>query len=92
MKNLIENLLSQIANKKGLATSRGEAKEKGFDSYVWIDHASVYGGYRMISVNLVSGCHNGIFGKSSACNRMTKKEFICYLEGLRDFICYNDIK
>ena len=47
-----------------------------------IDFASCYGGYRLVSVNPKNGGHNGAFGESSCCPRVSKKEFIAYLDGL----------
>ncbi len=43
-----------------------------------IDYNSNYGGYRLENVPNSAYC----FTKSSMCDRMSKKEFIAYLEGL----------
>lgn len=46
------------------------------------DFASCYGGYRLVAINPENGGHAGAFGKSSCCNRMQRKDFIAYLDGL----------
>ena len=46
------------------------------------DFASCYGGYRLVAVNPNGGGHAGAFGKSSCCDRVSKKEFVAYLDGL----------
>ena len=53
------------------------------DGYTYrIDFASCYGGYRLVSVNPKNGGHSDAFGKSECCTRVSKKEFIAYLDGL----------
>lgn len=46
------------------------------------DFASFYGGYRLVAVNPENGGHSDAFGKSSCCKRVSRKEFIAYLDGL----------
>ena len=43
-----------------------------------VDYNSAYGGYRLISIPFESY----IFGKSSMCERLSKKEFKQYLLGI----------
>jgi hypothetical protein len=53
---------------------------KGY--HLFIDYASIYGGYRLVNVKEENGAHFGAFGQSSACPRMSAKEFYAYLAGL----------
>lgn len=73
----LESLVQDIAQLTGGAASRDEAKEKGLDKFLYIDYASVYGGYRLINVNVEGGGHSGSVMGSSVEKRVTYANF-CY--------------
>ena len=77
----VQYLVEQIASLKGLAISEDEAIAKGLQSYIAVEHASHYGGYRVIMVNVSNGGHGGALGESSACSRRTKSKMVDFLQG-----------
>lgn len=77
----VQYLVSLIAQIKGLAISEDEAIEKGLQSYLAVEHSSHYGGYRVVSVNILNGGHGGALGESSACSRRTKSKMVDFLQG-----------
>lgn len=53
-----------------------------------VDYNSNYGGYRLENKAEISGFY-GCFEKNACCDRMNKKEFIAYLEGLIGGLKFN---
>lgn len=47
-----------------------------------IDHAPIYGGYRLVMVKVENGAHYGAFNGNGTEPRMTAKEFVGYLSGI----------
>lgn len=80
--SILNNIVREIADELGLATSRAEAKEKGLDSFLFLEYASVYGGYRIVTVKVENGAHYGALGYSSTCSRMSAKEMYAALNGI----------
>jgi|SRR6187402_142080 len=78
----LNNIVRSIADELGLATSRKEAKEKGLPSYLFLEYAAVYGGYRIVSVGVDNGAHYGALGYGSTCARMSAKEMYAALSGI----------
>lgn len=78
----IKELLKDVAKKYNLDLSKEEAIKNNKDKYLTIDFASCYGGYRLVMVDVKNGGHYGVFGQSSCCSRISKKEMVCYLNGL----------
>ncbi len=82
MKKQINQLLKDISLITSKATSKEEAINKGQNRYLQIEHASHYGGYRLVNVNIETGGHSGAFGESSVVSRRSAKVMMGYLEGL----------
>lgn len=81
-KQLLNALVEDIANITGRTTSDKEAKEKGQQSFLYLEYSSVYGGYRLICVNVTTGGHGSLPGMSSAEGRKKAKEMETYLRGI----------
>ena len=81
MKNL-NKILSEIAMLLNMATDKKTAIKKNLTKYLQLDYNSIYGGYRLVNVNVNGGGHSGAFGKSDCCARLSNKEMTLYLNGL----------
>lgn len=57
----ISQLVKEVADLAGYANNRATAKERGLKSYLTFENAAVYGGYRLIMVQVESGAHYGAF-------------------------------
>jgi len=80
--SVLNNLVRQIADELGFATSRKEAQEKNLDSFLFLEYASCYGGYRIVTVKTESGAHYGALGYNSTCSRMKATEMYAALSGI----------
>jgi len=69
-KQLLAELLNDLAELTGQATSKEQAITMGKDSFLFIEYAAVYGGYRIINVNVTTGAHYGAFGNSGTEGRL----------------------
>lgn len=78
----LNNLLKDIATITGEATTLEEAKEKGHERYLFIEHAAAYGGYRLVNVGVNNGAHYGAFGGNGCESRLKYKEMVIKLEGI----------
>ena len=85
----INNAIERICNHLGLSNSREMAIKNNHEYFVFLESAAIYGGYRLVRVNVKTGSHLGVFGKSSICPRLSKKEFTAYIEGLKDYLLYS---
>jgi hypothetical protein len=72
-KQLLNELLSDLAQMTGQATSKEQANKLGRDKYLFMEYASVYGGYRIVNVGVSNGAHYGAFGGSGTEGRLTAK-------------------
>lgn len=80
--DILNNLVKEIAEKLDLSTSKAEAKSKGHSSFLYLENAPVYGGYRLVSVKVDSGAHFGALGYSSICARMKATTMYIALDGI----------
>lgn len=78
----LNQLLNHIAKITGEATSREQAKEKGHERFLYLENASVYGGWRLITVGVNNGAHYGAFGGNACEPRLKYKEMVIKLEGI----------
>lgn len=78
----LKSLLNDIAEITGEATTREQAKEKGHERYLYLENASVYGGWRLVSVGVNNGAHYGAFGNNGCESRLKYKEMVIKLEGI----------
>lgn len=78
----LNTLLSDIAEITGEATSKEQAKEKGYERFLYIEYASPYGGYRLVNVGVNNGAHYGAFGWNGCESRLKYKEMVIKLEGI----------
>lgn len=78
----LNNLLASIAEITGECISREQAKEKGHERYLFLENASVYGGWRLVNVGVNNGAHYGAFGGNGCEARLKYKEMVIKLEGI----------
>ena len=78
----INKLVEEVAAAYGLSSSREQAKKLGHAYYLEAEYASVYGGYRLIGVNVSNGGHRGVFGKSGTEGRVGASLMAARLNGL----------
>ena len=88
----LNQLLESIAELTGEATTREQAKLKGHERFLYLENASVYGGWRLVSVGVNNGAHYGAFGGNGCEPRLKYKEMVIKLEGiLAGLNCLNTI-
>lgn len=85
----LDELLKDIATLEGKAVSKDEAIKKGLTHYYYLEHNSIYGGYRVVSVSVDRGSHSGAFGGNGCEARMKGKEMAIKLEGILYTLEYN---
>jgi len=85
----IDALVIELAETAGLSTSKEQAIAKGHKAYLSSEYASVYGGYRLIMVNVTNGAHGGAFGYSGCEARVKANEFANRLRALNTGINFN---
>ena len=78
----LNSILESIAEITGEATSKDQAIEKGHERFLYIEYASAYGGYRLVSVGVNNGAHYGVFGGNGCESRLKYKEMVIKLEGI----------
>lgn len=78
----LQYALERIAGLIGEATTQEQAIERGLDRYLWLDYASIYGGYRVVFVGVKNGAHYGALGMSSIEDRMKASDMLRKLEGI----------
>ncbi len=78
----IQRLLNQIADLTGNYTNKEDAIKNGKDKFYQIDYNSIYGGYRIAFVNVVSGGHGGTFDESSCVGRRSARKMYDFLRGI----------
>lgn len=87
-KKELQKLVNQIGELTGLATSHEEATNKDLKSFLFLQHAPVYGGYRLISIMLDSGVHHGALGMSSCEANLKASEMEIKLRGIITGLTY----
>lgn len=70
----LQSLVNHIAKLTNKATSYDEAKNMGLTHYLWLEHNSAYGGYRLINVSLENGSHSGVFGGNGCEPRLKARD------------------
>lgn len=85
-KNLLNETLKEIAKLLNLATTKEEAIEKKQTKYLYLEHNSIYGGYRVINVNIESGGHSGAFGGNGCEARLSAKAMYLKLDSILEGI------
>ena len=90
---LLQKLLEDIAAATDQATTPEQAKKDGKTSYLALENAACYGGYRMIAVNLQNGGHRSpLPNMSSIETRHTGKIMEIYMRGILIGLNYNKAK
>jgi len=74
--------LQEIAKQLNLATNRDEAAAKNLTHYLYLDHNSVYGGYRIVNVNIENGGRSGAFGGNGTEARINAKAMYMKLDSI----------
>jgi hypothetical protein len=78
----LNDLLRRICDKTGKANSRKQAESHGMTSYIMLDYASAYGGYRIETVNMPNMSRSGAFGGNGCEARMKSKEMEGFMRGI----------
>lgn len=78
----LNQLLNNIAEITGEATSNEHAKEKGHERFLYIEYASIYGGYRLVNVGVNNGAHYGAFGCNGTEARLKYPVMVVKLESI----------
>ena len=73
-RKLLNLLLADIATKLNLAIDKETAIATNKDKYLYLEYASVYGGYRVINVGINNGAHYGALGGNGCETRLTAKK------------------
>lgn len=87
-KKELQKLVNRIGELTELATSYDEAKNKNLNSYLFLQHAPVYGGYRLISVMLDGGAYHGALDMSSCEANLKASEMEIKLRGIITGLTY----
>jgi len=87
----LNNLVKTICDLTGLSNNKEQAISKGQDRYLYLEYASVYGGYRLVNVNVNSGGHSGAFGGSGTEARLKSSEMYTKLSALIAGIEYQQV-
>lgn len=78
----LKQLFLQLAEEYKEATSVSQAKRMGRDTFITLDHNTVYKGYRLERAKTEGhSVKTYCFGMHSSSGRYTTKEMIIYLEG-----------
>ncbi len=78
----LDNLVKEIADKLNLSNNREQAKEKKQKHFLALEHASAYGGYRLINVGVDNGAHCGAFGGNGCEARLKASEMAIKLKSI----------
>lgn len=85
----LETLLAEIASLLNQSVSYDHAVANGHDKYLYLEYASVYGGYRAVNVGIKNGAHYGAFGESSCVARRKASDMYNFLLGIHYGIEFN---
>ncbi len=85
-RNVLITLLVEIAKQLNLSTSEEEAKTKKQPRFLYLEHNSVYGGYRIINVSVETGGHSGAFGGNGCEARINAKNMQLKLKSILEGI------
>lgn len=84
----LNDVVRQIADRLGLATSKEEAVKKGLKKYLWLENSAIYGGWRIVNVGVENGAHYGAFGGNGTEARVKAGEMMAKLDGILTGIQY----
>lgn len=80
---VLESLIIGICNETAQSWYKDHALKNNRAEYLHIEYAPIYGGYRLVKVNVKSGGHNSAFiNMSDTSPRLPYKEFYNYLRGV----------
>lgn len=85
----ISQLIKQICDLSGLKNNKQDAIKNGQKAYLTYENAAVYGGYRLIMVQVDNGAHYGAFNWGSTEARVKPSVFAERLSGLITGLEYN---
>ncbi len=88
----LNNLLEDLAQLTDMATSKESAEAKGLDKYLYLEYASVYGGWRLVNVGVNNGGHYGAFGSNATEPRLKAKEMEIKLRGIMAGVNYSSAR
>lgn len=78
----LNNLVKQISKLIDIPNSRDQALKEQKSSFLFLENAPVYGGYRLVRVSIVNGAHYGVLGVTGTEARLPAKEMYTFLTGV----------
>lgn len=81
-KKQLDDLVRTISIMANIPNSRSDAEKRGKNEYISLDYAPVYGGYRLVLVQMPSFAHYGIFGGNGCEPRRSAREMLAFLQGI----------
>ncbi len=81
-KKELNSLLQEIADKLNLSTNKEQAIKQGQKQYLFLEYASIYGGYRVVNVGVENGAHYGAFGGNGCEARLKAGEMAIKLRSI----------
>lgn len=78
----INNYIAEIAKLAGLSNNKSQAIQLGHERYLTYENTPVYGGCRLIMINVKNGGHSGAFGGNGCEARLKPAVFIEKLNGI----------
>lgn len=78
----LNNALKDICELTGLSNNKANAEAKNQTKYLALENAAIYGGWRLIQVDVKSGAHYGAFGGNGTEPRLKAAEMLTKLKGI----------
>lgn len=78
----LNETLKDIADRLNLATTKEDAIKKKQTKYLYLEHNSIYGGYRVVNVHIEHGGHSGAFGGNGCEARLSAKAMYLKLDSI----------
>lgn len=78
----LNDLIKQVSVLTGIANNKEDAIKNGQKAYLALDYAAVYGGARLVMVQVKNGAQYGAFNWGSTCPRLKPSVFAEKLIGL----------
>lgn len=78
----LNNLVKEISELIDIPNSRDRALKEQKNSFLFLENAPIYGGYRLVRVGIVNGAHYGVLGGNGTEARRPAKEMYAFLLGI----------
>jgi len=84
----LQYFVELIAKKTGLATNKEQAIKLGLDKYLYLEYNSVYGGYRLVNIQVGTGAHYGAFGGNGCEANLSASGMLIKLRAINEGLCF----